>query len=487
MGIEIYDSKGELLDANEACLNIFGIVNADEIKQFKLFEDPNLTDDIKERLLNGEDIRYEFPFDFEIVKKHQLYQTTKSGIYHLEITITQLGGIESPKGYLAQIQDITDKKIAENALIESQRLSAIGEMASAIAHDFNNSLQSIFGNLELVLLEDDLSESVRQYLETTKMAASDAAKRVKVLQRFGGKKQENGEYVSVSINKLIDDVILQTRPLWKDQMEKLGASISINQNYGEVPNILGNSGELRMVFYNVIKNGVEAMPEGGELTFETGKNIQGVYATITDTGIGMDEKTKTRIFQPFSSTKGFELGRGLGMTGVWTVIKEHNGSIEVISAPRKGTSIIITLPHLEEEVKSIENGVTEYIGSARILWVDDEEIIRKLGKKQIAIINEKWTADFASNGHEALDYLAKYEYDLIITDIGMPGMSGLQLAGQIKEKYEGKMKVALATGWGAQISDEDKEKYGIGYILEKPFKLEQLKNLIGEAMQMTRK
>ncbi|MFC1746192.1 PAS domain S-box protein [Candidatus Riflebacteria bacterium] len=376
------------------------------------------------------------------------------------------------------------RKLAEKALIESQRLGAIGEMASAVAHDFNNSLQAIFGNLELTLLEPGLPETAQGYLKTLKTAVVDAATRVQMLQRFGGKKRTKSEYNCIDLNTVVSDVIAQSRPLWKDQVEKNGRVISMEPGYGEIPKIAGNDGELRAVVYNIVRNSIEAMPEGGKITFKTGKTEKGVHLTISDTGTGMDEETVARVFQPFYSTMGFEVGRGLGLSGAYSIIKEHDGEIFIKkSIPGKGTSIEIILPCLiEKEKEEKMKAIIDCEGCARVLWVDDEEKIRISVELLIMKLGHK--IDVAASGEEALEYLDKNECDLVITDIGMPGMSGWELADKIKEKFQGKMKVAVVTGWGPQVSEAEKNLHGVGYVLGKPVSQEQIKSLIDEAIQV---
>jgi PAS domain S-box-containing protein len=254
-----------------------------------------------------------------------------------------------PKKWVGGISDITERKEAEEALIQAQRLSAIGELASGVAHDFNNSLQGIFGNIELALLRD-ISPEVRGYLETIKKSAVDAASRIQQLQRFSGKGKSQNGYEQLNLNSIVDDAVSQTRPLWKDESEKVGITITIEKNYtGKELRVDANSGELRSVLYNLIKNSVYAMPEGGKLAFETGENEMGVYITVTDTGTGMDEETKTRVLQPFFTTKGFEQGKGLGMSTSYAMVKEHGGEIYVKETVLgKGTSIEIMLPYSKD-------------------------------------------------------------------------------------------------------------------------------------------
>ncbi|MFC1744644.1 response regulator, partial [Candidatus Riflebacteria bacterium] len=214
------------------------------------------------------------------------------------------------------------------------------------------------------------------------------------------------------------------------------------------------------------------------------KTDKGVHLTISDTGHGMDEETAARIFQPFYSTKGFQTGRGLSLSGAYSIIKEHKGEIFINkSVPCEGTSIEIILPCLIEKEKAEKReAIADYDGSARVLWVDDDKIIQKVARTMIKKLGHQ--GDTAGSGQEALEFLDKNEYDLVITDIGMPGMSGWQLADKIKDKFEGKMKVAVVTGWGSQVNEEEKNKHGVGYVLGKPVGMEQIKDLIGEVMQL---
>lgn len=372
------------------------------------------------------------------------------------------------------------QKQAEEALIHTQRLSAVGELASGVAHDFNNSLQVIFGYIELALLSDSSSE-VEEYLKTIKRSASDAASRVRRLHRFSGKSKKKKNYEKVNLNSLVQEVVAQTKPLWKDESERAGINIEVIKNFTEMEIIVdADAGELRSILYNMIKNSVQAMPEGGKLTFETGKIDNSVYVTVTDTGTGMDEETKTRIFQPFFTTKGFEQGKGLGMSTSYAIAREHNGKLYVKDSPHvQGTSIELLLPISGISEKKQGNTISKQTSEARILWVDDEKGIRDMGKKLLELLNH--SADIAGSGEEALTLIQNNKYDLVITDIGMSNMNGWQLANRIKENYSD-MKVAIVTGWEVNVSREEKEQYGICNVLGKPIDKEQLKNMISEVL-----
>ncbi len=385
----------------------------------------------------------------------------------------------SPLYFLPVITDITERKRSEEALIESQRLSAIGEMSSAVAHDFNNSLQSIFGNIELALLNIDKENPARKYLDTMNVAASDAATRVQLLQRFAGNNKAGLDFTTIDINQIISEVLVQSRPLWKDKAEKKGLIINIETQIEDDVFIMGNAGDVRSVFYNLIKNSVEAIDKRGTIIIKTINDNGQVRILFKDNGIGMDEKTKTRIFQPFFSTKGFDLGRGLGLSGAYSIIKEHKGKIFVAeSKPGKGTTIEINFPKvLPGQVKTdTEIELVSHDTACSILWVDDDEMIREIAEEIISALGH--TGDVVGSGEKALKKLESRKYDLIISDIGMPGMNGWELIEIINDKYDRKIKIVLTTGWGDQISEEKKLKFGVSQIVGKPFKLVQLKNII---------
>jgi len=394
-------------------------------------------------------------------------------------------GQNQPAGFLAVNRDITERKQMEIALVEKERLSAIGELASGVAHDFNNSLQAILGGLDLLSLNpEELSPEISRRIGIIQKSADDAAVRVQQLQRFAGKGSQSHDHIFVNLNELIDESIEQSRPKWKDEAEKKGLHISIHKNYEEIGSIDGNPGELRSAFYNLIKNAVEAMPEGGKLTFKTGISDEGVYARITDTGMGMSEDTKKRVFQPFYTTKGFELGRGLGMSSVYSIFTEHKGTIRVKKSEiGKGTTMEVILPFgtIKKEKPLEEATSSEGALAGRILWVDDNEPIRDYGQSILEKLG--YSPDIVASGEEALKLMESNKYDLVITDIGMPGMSGWQLAEKINENHKG-TKIAVLTGWGAEVTDEQKQKHGVGYVIGKPVNRKQIGDLVREAIQL---
>lgn len=371
--------------------------------------------------------------------------------------------------------DITAQKMFEKEKVKHQRVKAIGEMSSSIAHDFNNSLQQMSGNLEVIRLQKDLPEAVVIRLKSISSIIGDAAGRVNALQKFGDSENDNKNIENINFNTLIEDSLNQSRPLWKDDMERKGLCFEIKTNFKEIPNIKVNAGELKSAIHNLIKNSIEAMPQGGAITIATGLRNNGIFATFADTGIGMDQKTKMKVFEPFFSTKGFKLGRGLGMSGVYNTIKKYDGDIHIKSSkPGAGTTFEIVFPSItpEESIQALnlESSTKEVF---KVLWVDDDAMITEDISELLELMGH--TCSIANSGEKALAYLKENSCDIVFTDIGMPGMNGWQLIDTIRENFSNNIKIITVSGWS--IDDKAKIEHRIDSVLQKPFTVEKLEKL----------
>jgi signal transduction histidine kinase/CheY-like chemotaxis protein len=374
--------------------------------------------------------------------------------------------------------DATKKRQSENALLENQRLTAIGEITNAFSHDFNNYLQVILANVEILKVKLENRPDLADYIRTVLMTSNDATTRIQLLQRFSGSKNKASDYDRVEINKIVADAVQQSIPIWKTEPEKNGKHIKIVEKYNEIKEVFGNEHELRSVLYNLLKNSVEAMPSGGEITIETGINEDGVFIRFSDNGEGMSAENSKRIFEPFFTTRGFEAGKGLGMTGVHNIINEHNGKIHVLhSLPGRGTTIEVILPiHESTEKVTSPTQTTARREKPRIIWVDDDIMIREIGYEMLDIMGYEITV--ADGGAVALEHLENEEFDIILSDIGMPGMSGWQFMAKVHELYPFKYKRVLISGWGDQITEEEKIENHIDYVMGKPVKMPQMKKLL---------
>jgi PAS domain S-box-containing protein len=383
------------------------------------------------------------------------------------------------------IRDVSERKIIEEQLIQSEKLRAIGQMASGVAHDFNNALAIILGNTELLARQMDTlsTEEIKKQLNVIETAALDAAETVRRIQEFTRIRADR-EYSRVNVNKIVEEVKEMSKPRWKDQAQEMGVTIEFITILGkDVPLVKGNPSELREVLTNIIFNSIDAMPKGGTIIFETRCINNEVQIQITDTGAGIPKEIRRRVFDPFFTTKGV-VSDGLGLSIAYSIIKRHDGRIEFDSEEGKGTSIVISLP-VTEDIKEEKKEIQKIdVGSSNILVIDDEEMVRNiLGN----LLTQSGHVVFkASSGKEGLEIFDKGGIDLVFTDIGMPGMSGWEVAKFVKQKDKD-VPVALITGWGIQIDDEKMSESGADLILNKPFKLEQVLDLVREGQKIKKK
>ena len=382
------------------------------------------------------------------------------------------------------IQDITEKKKMEEQFVQSEKLRALGEMAGGVAHDFNNVLSAILGRAQL-LKRGVKDAEIRHGLEVMEKAALDGASTVKRIQEFTRVRVDR-EFGTVNINRIVEDAIQFTRTRWKDEADEKGIKINIIRDLHEVSPVNGSSSELREVFTNLIFNSIDAIVGEGDIVLRTEEKDDFVQITVKDTGIGMDKETQLKIFDPFFTTKGVK-GTGLGLSVSYGIVSRHNGEISIKSDPGEVTNVVIKLPvtKLVEEGKKgevcIEEEKTKPI---KMLVVDDESAARDLLYDMLIMENHEVFK--AADGKEALE-IFKREGDIkvVLTDLGMPGISGWELSEQIK-KIDPKTVVVMITGWRFQIDSERMAKCGIDRAIVKPFQVEQVFKLVADCVKLRR-
>jgi len=384
------------------------------------------------------------------------------------------------------MRDVSERKKIEEQLIQSEKLRVMGQMASGVAHDFNNILAIILGNTELLARQVDTlnPEQIKKQLKVIETAALDAGEAVKRLQEFTRIRVDKA-FSIVDINEIIVEVKEMSKPRWKDQAQEVGINIElISILEKDLPHIMGSPSELREVLTNMIFNSIDAMPEGGKITIETRAINEEVQILVTDTGIGISKEVKKKIFDPFFTTKG-AISDGLGLSIAYSIITRHGGTIEVETKEGKGAAFIINLPVPAELKEKVGKHITtREVKTANILVIDDEEMVRNiLGS---LLIQGGHNVYKASSGKEGLDIFDNEAIDLVFTDVGMPGMSGWKVAKSIKVK-DPSIPVALITGWGIQIDDEKMKESGADLILNKPFKMNQVLDLVAEAMDIKKR
>jgi signal transduction histidine kinase/ActR/RegA family two-component response regulator len=378
----------------------------------------------------------------------------------------------------AQAEQAERERMREH-YAQMEKLSALGELASGVAHNFNNTLTGILARAQLMLDANDMKD-VRRGLRIIIQTAEDGAKTVKRIQDFARQRRDQ-DFVRIDVDQLMLEVAEITRPRWKDHAEAANVHIKLVRQIGSNAVIMGDAGELREVLVNMVFNAVDAMPDGGTLTLSTQDGGDDVVLTVADTGTGMGEDVRSRIFDPFFTTKG-KAGMGLGLSVSYGIIRRHEGRVEVESEVGKGTTFRMTFPVVGESDTQRINDTGPLLaersdGSLRILVVDDEDYVREL----LADILEREGCEvsLAGEGREALKLFDSAAYDAVFTDVGLPGMSGWEVARAVRER-DGHVALAVITGWGDTVTPEEQSEAQADWIVPKPFTVERIAGLVGE-------
>ncbi len=375
------------------------------------------------------------------------------------------------------LMDTTEKKALQEHLLQHEKLRALGELSSGVAHDFNNILGIILGRSQLLQGRVDDPELVRG-LKTIERAAQDGGETVRRIQDFARARTEQN-FQALDVNALLTEVVEITRTRWRDQAEVRNVRIDVRMDLGDVRPIQGNGAELREVYTNLVFNAVDAMPSGGSITFASRMEDDTVVVTVRDTGSGMEPHVRARIFDPFFTTKGAN-GMGLGMSVVYGIVERHNGSIHVESEPGRGTTFTIRVPAAATTADAPSGERASAPAQvARILAVDDEPDILELVADILQTAGHR--VDTVSSGPAALQRLRDARYDLMFCDLGMREMSGWEVVSAVRAQ-DTAMGVVLLTGWGATLSSDRVQEYGIDAVLNKPFEMEKLLGLVQKVM-----
>ena len=376
-------------------------------------------------------------------------------------------------GFTVFVIDITEHKRMEEALLKSEKLKSIGTLAAGVSHEFNNILAVISGTIQLLNETHKDDEGLKKSLSTMKMAVDDGALISRKMLKFTKTDNDAEGFVSFDIRDLIMQSIDFTSPRWKNEAQTNGIDYQIYlDGMKSVSSIMCNSSELREVFINIINNALDAMPDGGTLSFSTWRGENTVFVCISDTGDGMSEETKRNIFDPFYTTK-MAVGTGLGMSLSYGIITRHGGNIEVESEEGKGTKFTLQFPTTNESASLITDHEQEQELSERnmrILVVDDEDALCVVLDEFFSRCGNK--VKTVNNGSDAINIVKSEEFDLVLCDLVMPDVSGADVIKFINESKK-RSKIGLITGWGGgQAPIED--GMHVDFIVRKPFDFEEL-------------
>jgi len=392
---------------------------------------------------------------------------------------------------LGELRSLLDDLVASHLrVVQQERLRAFREMAGEVAHDFNNTLSGILARAQL-LLADVQDPDVRRSLRMIEQVALEGAWVVRRFQDFSRTRPAR-PFQPLDLNQVVEEIAAAARSRWTQQLAARGITGEVRAELGPVPLVPGDMAELRQVLTAITLNALDAMPEGGNLTFRTGTEGTRIYCQIADTGVGMDEQVRLRIFDPFFTTKR-EKGKGFGLSGAYAIVDRHGGEMAVESAPGKGTLFTVWLPTGAEKPVAIPEtprpatvaatpeapAPAKAAPGAKILVVDDSEEVREVLRELLS--RHGYTVVTAPDGESGLVELDTRTFDMAMVDLGLPGISGLEVARRLKERWP-TTPVALMTGYGDRLGADDAQTKGIDFVLAKPFSLDQLRSVVDLAM-----
>jgi signal transduction histidine kinase/ActR/RegA family two-component response regulator len=397
---------------------------------------------------------------------------------------------------------------AQDQLVEVEKARAVGAMAGGIANEFNNLLAIVLGKTQLMLARGP-EGPLREGLAAVEEAAWRAADIVRRLQGFAVTSMDAGT-ASVDLAAVVQDALALTRALWKDEAEARGARVEVVTDLDRIPPIDGQAAALREAVMNLILNAVDAMPRGGRLGLTARGVDDGVELEVSDAGEGMPEDVRRRIFDPFFTTRA-PRRTGLGLSVVHGVVSRHRGSVRVRSEHGGGTTVTLWLPAARNRamtsplpaappgdspvVKSVRSPVTPaaspVTGQPRdeevrapaavsILVLEDEAHIRTMLVD--ALGGAGYRVESATDGLTGLARFQGENFDVVLTDLSLPECSGLDVARSVK-RMRPDTPVVLITGWGHLLDPERLRDSGVDLMLVKPFRLERLLAVLGDALR----
>ena len=383
----------------------------------------------------------------------------------------------------------------QHVVVRQERLRALGEMASGVAHDVNNCLSPIVAYADLLLdTLPSLPEEARRHLKHIRRAGEDIAHVVARLRQFYRRRSEDEPLAEVDLNQVVEEVIDLTRPRWRDLSQREGIAIQIErQLQPDLPFLPSDPGDLREALINLVFNAVDALPQGGTITLATrllnaGESPPGqpsrpqLRLEVRDNGIGMDEQVRQRCLEPFFSTKAHRGGTGLGLAMVYGMMQRHEGAIEVESAPGRGTCVRLTFPIRNERVKTAAPAPAKakIPRSLSVLCIDDDPQIRDVLQDCLTQFHHRVT--LAAGGQEGLDkFFAALRdnqpFETVITDLGMPDIDGHRVARAIKTDSP-RTPVVMMTGWGAAMQQDGEVPPEVDALVAKPPSIQELNDLL---------
>jgi two-component system, cell cycle sensor histidine kinase and response regulator CckA len=378
-----------------------------------------------------------------------------------------------PLYMISDIVDVTEQKKMEEEAIRTQQLRAVGELASGISHNLNNILTGVLLPAQLIRssTKDPGVAEWADYITNSAQRAQNVVKRLN--QSISGLREA---VEAVAVNAVVMEAIEMARPKWKDESQAHGIDIGITTELEEGPPARGTNGGILNILLNLIFNAIDAMPEGGNITFRTKTEAGQVCISIADTGRGMDEEIRRRVFEPFFTTKQ-TVDVGLGLSVAYGAVAHWGGDIEVESAPGEGAVFTVRLPIWQNE--PAEEEVKEQMEKRRrLLLVEDDKMTQKT---LFQILEKNYDVEMCENGGDAVEQFVARKFDAVLIDLGLPSMPGDRVARMIREA-DPAVSTVLITGWFLEEDDPRLEAFDL--YVQKPMSIESVENAVAQAISL---
>jgi len=490
MGILLYDEVGRPIEMNPASMRMFGVSELGQIpnlyESLRIFPEAGAAEQARERLLRGETVRHTFPVDFDLgIRELHFPPTSKKGVIYVELCITPLGVKRAgkPSGFLAQVQDITDRRLAEARLFVADRMASLGTMAAGVAHEINNPLSYVMANVSHVVTElgrraPDAPDAFRDIIEALDEAlvGVDRIRRIVADLKTFSRPDDDGA-VTLDVRRVLDSCANMAQ-------NEIRHRATLTKDYAVTPPVRGSDARLGQVFLNLLVNAAQAIPVGhaseNEIRLRTHAREGGrVDIEVTDTGPGIPPEVLPKIFDPFFTTKPVGEGTGLGLSICHAIVKALGGDIAVDTALGRGTTIRVSLPSVEVRVEDVERRRASRepaLPKRRILVIDDEPLF---GTAIRRLLQGEHDVTLVLSGREAVRLLGESEFDMILCDLMMPEVSGIDVYNEVRRYKPGfERKIAFMTG-GAFTSAARQFLDGLpNPRLDKPFTKDEIRALI---------
>lgn len=493
VGCHVLAPDGTILEINQAALEMLGY-DREELEG-KMYEETIIASSSK-----------------EIFNDHYKELKSRGTFSNLELNLVDKDGHELPVllsvnstydekhdivRHRAVVRDISKFKLLEAELLRTERYRALGTMCRNIAHNFNNLLASVIGNIQVMQLNTELDEKQKKSLNLMYKAAEKMAGLVIKIQSFVARANEYGEAEPqyVNINDALRQTIELTRPTWQDQMREKNVEISVTFEPVPIPEVKGNPLDYRTVFYNILTNAIEAIEAKARNTKKDtrGKDAAEINITATtvkkypegpetveitfnDTGVGMSKEVLEEAVDPLYSTKGL-VGVGMGLSVAYSIINKAGGKLLLESSPGKGTLARILLPtarHYEKIAEALPLAKARNM-QKHVLVAEDDDLVRDLLETMLQSLNCNVSA--VSDGRAALALFNEKIFNLVLVDWYMPVMSGIELARKIRET-KANVPVFVMTGSTDKESLNELKALGVENIIKKPFVIEDIRNML---------